>query len=100
MFDEESHIKNLLKWLVQEVQSACGDGDAFWFTEHHNLDYLFSLINEVDNELNLKWLVDFHYTIDDGWHISWHQGQQAITITNSQELWDKRPNWTQCAIKC
>lgn len=99
MFDEEWHIKNLLRWLVQEVLSASGDGDAFWFSEHYFIDNLFPLIQEVNNELNLKWKIDI-YNRDGGNYISWHEGQQCIIISNNEEQWNQRPDWTQCAIKC
>ena len=98
MFNEETHIKNLLRWLVAEVKSASGDGDAIWYSKHQTIDELLPFVAEINKELNLNWTIKINETPDGCAYLSWHDNQECLIITNSEKMWNERPFWSQCSI--
>lgn len=98
MFNSEEHIENLLRWLIDEVMSAGGDGDAFWHSKHKTIDEVLPFVAKIDKELNLNWTIKILETPYGDPYLSWYSSQQALIITNSKKMWDNRPFWSQCSI--
>jgi hypothetical protein len=98
MFNDEEHLENLLRWLIDEVMSAGGDGDAIWHSKYRTIDELLPFVAKINKELNLKWTIKINETPDGNAYLSWHNGQEALIITNSKKMWDNRPSWQQCSI--
>jgi hypothetical protein len=98
MFNEEEHIENLLRWLVHEVRSAGGDGDAIWHSKHKTIDELVPFVLKIDKELNLNWEIKIEKTPECSRYLSWWNNQEGLIITNSEKMWNERPNWSQCSI--
>ena len=42
--DNKEHLKTLVKWLVAEVHSACGDGDSFWYSIFYDINDIYDLL--------------------------------------------------------
>ena len=55
----KEHITTLLKWLVYEVKSACGDGDAIWYSQFYDINAILPLVEELNKDI--KWNGDGSY---------------------------------------
>jgi len=93
----KEHLTNLLKWLVYEVKSACGDGDAIWYSKFYDINDIFPLVEELNKEV--KWNSDLVKMPCGREYIYWGANQEDIIITNDTRLWINRPSWQQCSIQ-
>jgi hypothetical protein len=98
MFNDEEHLENLLRWLIDEVMSAGGDGDAIWYSKYSPVEFILPHVEKINKELKLNWRIDTRMAKDGANYIAWHCGQEALIITNSKEMWDNRPSWQQCSV--
>lgn len=94
------HIKTLILWLIDEVNSAGGDGDALWYSIYFDVNEIYEFIrDEIDPELKaeskyFKWELE----LKDG-TIYWGEYQEWLMITNDEEMYKNAPVWQQCLIK-
>ena len=44
--DQVPHIKELINWLIAEVISAGGDGDALWYSHYYHVDEILPILQE------------------------------------------------------
>ena len=93
------HVVNLLRWLFNEVISAGGDGDAFWYTRYYNLEYISDIIKKLNVELQIEWSIEDCMDPQGRRYLSWGQNQEYIIITCDKEMWENRPFYTQCSIQ-
>lgn len=91
------HIKNLIDWLLSEVGSAGGDGDATWVVKNIPLDQLREFI--IDECLNARearyWTVKEIVTNEHGSRFSLANHQEALVLTTTET---DVPPWSQCTI--
>jgi hypothetical protein len=91
--DNKEHLKTLIKWLIEEVQSAGGDGDGIWHSQYYSIDQLKALIIE-EKLMSKHWQLEM--CNPDGF---WMFGnQECLLITNSKEDFDNRPSWQQVSL--
>lgn len=88
--DQVPHIKELINWLIAEVISAGGDGDALWYSRFYSVDEIFSILKECD-------LYDFTIDKQDN-RITFGTGQEWLVITNDERDWVNAPSWQQVRI--
>ena len=93
----KEHITTLLKWLVYEVKSACGDGDAIWYSKFYDINAILPLVEELNKEV--EWNIDLVKMPCGREYISWGLNQEAMLITNDESMWNERPSWQQCSIQ-
>lgn len=86
----KAHLIKLLEWLFDEVISAGGDGDAFWYSKNFSVADLLPLVEHVKKSKNLRWELKL-----DGPCIICHLGQQSLLITNEESVF---PSWAQVKI--
>ncbi len=92
-----AHLLSLINWLCDEVLSACGDGDALWFSKYYAVADLSPLLEEVGRSRgNLGWHLDSY---DGGRTVKWGAFQEGITVTNDEELFRKAPGWQQVLLR-
>lgn len=97
-YSGRDHVKKLIDWLLIEVLSAGGDGDATWVVK--NLD-IFKLRAFVQDEcLSSKdlryWSIsDVEKTPEGGHVFSLSNHQEALVITTDPS---HVPSWSQCTI--
>ena len=92
--DNREHLKTLIRWLWDEAQSAGGDGDAMWFSNHFRVEDLLPLVQEVNSESKRPWMVNLN-----GKTISWWHDQEWVTITNDEEMFRTSSDWIQAKIR-
>jgi hypothetical protein len=88
--DQAPHIKELINWLIAEVISAGGDGDALWYSHYYHVDEILPILQECkiyDFSIDKK-----ENSIIVGKHQEW------LIITNNQEDWNNAPSWQQVKI--
>lgn len=90
----KKHIKNFLNFLLDEVVSSGGDGDALWYSRFYDIKDIYPIVEEVNKELNYSWKIKLE---DD--HINWGHHQEGIIITNNEEIYKNSPSWQQILIK-
>lgn len=75
----EEHVLGLIKWLIDEVKDACGDGDALWYSRYYSvLD--IKIFIEKNNLLPPEWKIhDRGHTLEIGAEQEW------LTISNNPE---------------
>lgn len=93
--DERSkpHLIILINWLFDEVISAGGDGDAFWYSRYFSTKDLLPLVEEVRIAKNLNF--DIVATDDT---LTCHSGQECLLITNKESTYLSFPSWGQVKI--
>lgn len=95
--EDKQHLIHLLKWLVDEVLSAGGDGDAIWLSEYYSVKDLYSFILRYNVEINIPSV--WEIKLNDG-YISLGAGQEGLLITNKEEFFKKNtPSWSQCSLR-
>lgn len=95
-YRNEHHLETLLNWLLDEVRSAGGDGDAIWYSVCYDVHQLLPIIEKLNKKV--KWEIQAKQE-HDGNYIIWGGGQECILITNSEIMWNQRPSWQQCSIQ-
>jgi len=96
--DQQSkqHLLDLINWLVDEVASSGGDGDALWYSRYYNVEDLKLLVEEYNNKQKFP----DHWKIRlEGENLWYGEGQEGLLITNNKEYFDKSPDWTQVKIR-
>lgn len=84
------HIKELINWLIAEVISAGGDGDALWYSRYYHVDEILPILQECK-------IYDFSIDKKEN-SITVGQHQEWLIITNNQEDWNNAPSWQQVKI--
>lgn len=95
-YRNEHHLETLLNWLLDEVRSAGGDGDAIWYSVCYDVHQLLPIIEKLNKKV--KWEIHAKQEYD-GNYVIWGSGQECILITNSEIMWNQRPSWQQCSIQ-
>ena len=88
--------KELINWLFIEVIRAGGDGDGIWYSKYFDIDDLKEFIVK-ENLLPNDWKIEKrnkHYD-----HYVFFDGQESLLITNSKEMFENRPSWSQVSIE-
>ena len=88
----KNHLTNLINWIIDEVISAGGDGDALWYSKYYSIDDIYLLLKEID--LKHEWKIEKHED-----YISLGLWQEGIIITNNHKHWNEAPNWQQVMIR-
>lgn len=89
---EKEHVKNLLKWLIEESISAGGDGDAWWYSRNYLVRRILPIVEELNKEY--KW------GISSGEHfISWSRNQESVYIVDTKEEYKNFPEWAQVVVR-
>lgn len=90
---DNEHVKNLIKRLIDEVLSASGDGDAFWYSKYYDVKDIKQFI--IDNNLLPKWWVikEFNKCILVG------ENQECLFITNDEESFKCRSPLYQVTLE-
>ena len=57
-----NHVKNLIKWIFDEVISAGGDGDALWYSRFFHVNDILPLVEEIN--LEHKWNIERRLNYD------------------------------------
>ena len=86
------HIITLINWIIDEVISAGGDGDALWYSKYYSIDDIYLLLKEIG--FKHEWKIEKHED-----YISLSLWQEGIIITNNQKHWDEAPSWEQVMIR-
>jgi hypothetical protein len=87
------HMIVLIKWLIDDVLSAGGDGDGIWYSKYYNVKDIKSFI-ETNNLLPKHWVINVHN--ENAFSIG--ENQEWLYITNKQEDFDSRPFWQQVSL--
>ena len=96
----KAHIKTLILWLIDEVDSSGGAGDALWYSVYFDVNEIYEFIrDEIDPELKaenkyFRWKLELR-----GDTLYWWEDQEALIITNDEETYKNAPSWQQCLIK-
>lgn len=85
------HIKRLINWLITEVISAGGDGDALWYSRFYHVDEILPVLQECE-------LYDFVIYKKEN-SITIGKDQEWFMITNNEEDWNNTPSWQQIKIQ-
>jgi hypothetical protein len=93
--DTKNHLRILIDWLVQEVGSAGGDGDAIWYSNFYWVNDILALVQEHNDKQKYKWQISFN---EEKGRIFYGKNQEGLLITNNKEDFDNRPSWQQCSV--
>jgi len=94
--DQRIHIKGLVKFLVNDMLSAGGDGDAFWYSKYYSIDQLEPIIDEYLNSIN--WFQHGGTKSKDDKNLDYKRWQESFHISNDEEFWKNIPVWAQVKI--
>ena len=87
-------ILKLIDYLFNTVRDEGGDGDALWCSKFFDIEDIFLLVKEYnDNLLNQKW----DLKLEDN-EITWWLGQSYIVITNDVDSFKTYLDASQCSI--
>jgi hypothetical protein len=90
----KEHVIILLRWLVEEVLSAGGDGDGIWYSKYFDVAAIEKLI-EDENLLPKFWKMTISKDSDS---LSLGDNQEWLTITNIESEFTSRPVWQQVSL--
>ena len=90
--NNKEHVKEMVKWLIDEVLASGGDGDGIWYSKYFNVDEIETLIKE-NNLLPDFWKMEKK---EDGLRIG--DNQEWLFITNNKNSFDNRPEWQQVSL--
>ena len=91
------HIKSLVDFLLSEVGSAGGDGDAIWIVKHYTLISIRKFVLDfcLTDADKRYWRVGEITTDEHGERFSLANNQESLVFTTT----DKHvPSWSQCTI--
>lgn len=92
------NVKKTLRFLVEEVWSAGGDGDAIWISKYYKIYDLIPILEEMNKEEWKEWwrisTVGHHKF---GSYLLLEHDQESLIITNEDDR--LVPNWSQCTLR-
>jgi len=98
--EDKEHVEYFIRFLYNEVKSA-GDGDGLWYSTIYDIKDLEPIILSVLNNYdygNSVWRVCSRQSgityFSNGEH-----SQEGFAITNSEEVFNNRPDWQQIAVQ-
>jgi hypothetical protein len=93
------NIKKTLRFLVEEVWSAGGDGDATWISKYYKIHNLIPILEEMNKEEWKEWwkisMTIGHQNF--GSYILLEHDQESLIITNEDDY--PVPDWSQCTLR-
>lgn len=96
----KEHLEKLIRLMVDEVLSACGDGDAFWYSQCYDVNDIYAFIKD---DLAPRMMAESKYFRWElrlkGDTINWGIDQECLTITNDESLYITIPSWSQFTLK-
>lgn len=93
----KNHLKSLIDFLLSEVLSAGGDGDAFWVVKNYTLESVREFVLDfcLTDTDKRYWSVGEIVTDKYGKRFSLSNHQEALIITTAAEY---IPLWAQCVV--
>ena len=91
--ENKEHIITLIKWLIEEVQSAGGDGDGLWYSKYFSVNSIKGLI-ETEKLLPKYWKMEEK----EGPSILLGENQEWLIITNDRNDYKNSPDWQQVTL--
>lgn len=85
-----SHAETVIKWLLEEVMSAGGDG--IWYSKYLSISQIESIITN-GNLLPKYWTME----VKNG-ELHLGENQEWLIITNDKNSFDNRPSWQQVSL--
>jgi len=91
--ENEERLKILIAWLINDVQSAGGDGDGIWYSKYYSVK-------------DIKVFIEKHKLLPEHWVLNDHgetafsigENQEWLYITNLKSDFDTRPEWQQVSV--
>lgn len=96
-WQRREHIRKLIDWLLSEVGSAGGDGDATWVVKNVDIFQLRRFVQDecLSNKDQRYWAVGEVEHNANGRRFSLSNNQESLVITTSEE---DVPSWSQCTV--
>lgn len=96
-WQRKEHIRKLIDWLLSEVGSAGGDGDATWVVKNLDIFQLRRFVQDecLSNRGQRYWSISDVEQNAEGRHFSLSNGQEWLKITTSES---DIPSWSQCTV--
>ena len=91
------HMIIIIKWLFDEVLSAGGDGDGIWYSRYFKLENIMEFIekeNLMPNYFDFRLVESSNEP-----YCIYSEGQESLIITNSKEMFNRRPKWQQVSLE-
>lgn len=95
--DEKDHVRNLLKWLRDEIETCPGDGDGIWLTQYRLSD-LLPLVEETFACSHPNCPRPFSVSLNE-FSIRCDREQASFVVTNDAKEFRNSPNWTQVKLE-
>lgn len=97
MIEANTHLVRLIHWLIDEVLSAGGDGDAFLLSKTYPVDELKASLLEAlkTHDVNRFWTfreTENIYSIG-------HSQESLVVYFNTINNMPEIPSWAQCVVK-
>ena len=90
----KTSILKLIDYLFNNVRDEGGDGDALWCSRFFDIEDIFILVKEYNNNLlEQKWDLKLENDM-----ITWWLDQSYIQITNDVNLFKVYLETSQCSI--
>jgi len=94
--NREHHLKTIIKWLIEEVESAGGDGDGLWYSKYFSIHDIKQLIIKEDLLNNgARWTINEHDR-SDAFFLEYDQA--SLLITNNETDVEDKPIWQQVTL--
>ncbi len=87
----DSKVKEILNWLIEEIQSAGGDGDGIWYSKYYNIKDIKTLLS--DGLLPKHWKIE-----EKNGELHVGENQEWLLITNNEHSFSSRPSWQQVSL--
>jgi hypothetical protein len=87
-----SRVKTIIGWLINEVQSAGGDGDGIWYSKYYDIQDIKRII------LTSCLLPDYWKLEEKNGELHVGENQEWLIITNNKDSFNNRPSWQQVSL--
>lgn len=91
--ENKEHIISIIKWLIEDVLSAGGDGDGIWCSKYYSIEDIKALIIN-EKLLPIGWWIQNR----DANTFLIGEYQEWLMITNNLEIFNNRPIWQQVSL--
>ena len=92
--NNKEHIEKLIRWLLDEVISAGGDGDGLWYSKFYSVKDIYPICEKINLEFKFPWNLKLEEN-----SIHFENNQEHLIITNNLEYYNSSPSWQQVLIK-
>lgn len=93
---DPKHLENLLLWCIEEVKSACGDGDAWIILDNEDFLIATGILYVLNEKEKFKWTFSMEEHTNEHHTLTMSRNYESLVLTTDPKY--DIPIWAQIVV--